>query len=196
MLSVQADHAIYEVVSGERRLRAAKIAGLSKVPCIILNDAEKAEEIALIENIQRQDLHPIELSRALKKICESRGWGGQSELKEKLGVSRSTVSELLKLGDFSDLIQEKILEKNIRGREQFRKLLSLKSDEQRLSEIEQFTTMTDSKDSKPLKIGARSLLRLAISSEGIKIQKGKLANLSSEDKQSVKNILMEVIDDL
>lgn len=196
VLAIQADHAVYEVVSGERRLRAAKIVGLSKVPCIILNDSEKAEEIALIENIQRQDLHPIELSRALKKICESRGWGGQTELKTKLGVSRSTISELLKLGDFSELIQDKILEKNIRGREQFRKLLSLKSDEQRLSEIEQFTNTTDSKESKSLKIGTRSLLRLAIDSEGFKIQKGKLANLSDEEKENVKNILMEVIDEL
>jgi ParB family chromosome partitioning protein len=196
VLSIQADHAVYEVVSGERRLRAAKIAGLSKVPCIILRDSEKAEEIALIENIQRQDLHPIELSRALKKICESRGWGGQTELKTKLGVSRSTVSELLKLGEFSEIIQDKILEKNIRGREHFRKLLSLKSDEQRLAEIEGFSKVPHSKISKSLQIGNRSLLRLAIGPEGIKIQKGKLTNLSHPEKESVRNALMEVISSL
>lgn len=196
VLSIQADHALYEVICGERRLRAAKIAGLSKVPCIILHDSEKAEEIALIENIQRQDLHPIELSRALKKICETRGWGGQTELTTKLGVSRSTVSELLKLGDLSEHIQDKILEKNVRGREHFRKLLSLKSDEQRLAEIEKFNKEPHSKASDPSLIGTRSLLRVAIGPEGIKIQKGKLTNLSQSERESVKVALMEVISNL
>ena len=196
VLSVQADHAIYEVVSGERRLRAAKIAGLLKVPCIILNDSEKAEEIALIENIQRQDLHPIELSRALKKISETRGWGGQTELTTKLGVSRSTISELLKLGELSENIQDRILEKNVRGREQFRKLLSLKSDEQRLSEIEKFNQEPHSKISKSSLISAHSLLRVAIGPEGIKIQKGKLTSLSQSEKDSVKDALMEIISSL
>jgi ParB family chromosome partitioning protein len=196
VLSVQADHASYEVISGERRLRAAKLAGLSKVPCIILLDSEKAEEIALIENIQRQDLHPIELSRALKKICETRGWGGQTELKTKLGISLSTVSELLKLGTLSDQIQEKILEKNIRGRESFRRLLSLKTDEQRLKEIDQFSQEPHSKMVKASSLGSRSLLRIAISTEGIKIQKGKLSNLSQSEKQSVKSALVEIIDSL
>jgi ParB family chromosome partitioning protein len=196
VLSVQSDHAIFEVVSGERRLRAAKMAGLSKVPCIILKDSEKAEEIALIENIQRQDLHPIELSRALKKICESRGWGGQSELKSKLGVSRSTVSELLKLGDFSEIIQEKLLEKNVRGREQFRKLFSLKSDEERINQINKITQEPQSKIAASSNIGVRSLLRLAIGPEGIKIQKGKLNNLSLPEKEMVKNTLTEIISSL
>ena len=196
VLSVQSDHAVYEVISGERRLRAAKIAGLLKVPCIILNDTEKAEEIALIENIQRQDLHPIELSRALNKICEARGWGGQTELKKKLGISLSTISELLKLGDFSEHVQDKILEKNSRGREYFRKLLSLKSDEQRFQEIEAFSQEPNSKVSKSSQVTVRSLLRLAIGPDGIKIQKGKLSNLSQSEKESVKNALLEVISGL
>lgn len=187
------DRSVYEVVSGERRLRAAKIAGLTKVPCIILQNGEKAEEIALIENIQRQDLHPIELSRALKKMCETRGWGGQTELKEKLGISLSTISELLKLGEFSEVVQNTLLEKNIRGRDYFRKLFALKNDELRFLEIEGFAKEPGEKISKTSPSGNRSLLRMAIGPEGLKIQKGKLSSLTKEEKIEVKNALLEVI---
>jgi ParB family chromosome partitioning protein len=196
VLSIQSEHATYEVISGERRLRAAKIAGLSKVPCIILLDSEKAEEIALIENIQRQDLHPIELSRALKKICETRGWGGQTELKTKLGISLSTVSELLKLGTLSDQVQEKILEKNIRSRKSFRELLTLKTDEQRLGLIDQYGQEIKFKTEKKAQKDVRSLLKLAIGPDGIKIQKGEMMNLSRLDKEKVKSILQDIISDL
>jgi hypothetical protein len=105
-------------------------------------------------------------------------------------------SELLKQVTLSDEVQEKILEKNIRGRESFRRLLSLKTDEQRLKEIDQFSQEPHSKMVKASSLGSRSLLRIAISTDGIKIQKGKLSNLSQSEKQSVKNALVENIDSL
>jgi ParB family chromosome partitioning protein len=81
----------FEVVSGERRLRAAKLLKMEKVPCIIIED-EKAEEVALIENIQRTDLHPVELGDALKSLLSEANWGSVSKLAEKLGKNQSTVS--------------------------------------------------------------------------------------------------------
>ncbi len=97
VLRIDSDVVHFEVVSGERRLRAAKQLGLLKVPCIIITDEHKAEEIALIENVQRQDLHPVELARTLKKLMDKIGYGAQSELKSKVGLSQPKISELVKL---------------------------------------------------------------------------------------------------
>jgi len=77
----------FEVVSGERRLRAAKIVGLTKLPCIIIDD-NQAEEVALIENIQRENLHPIELADALAKLLDEKKHGQQIEMAEKIGSDR------------------------------------------------------------------------------------------------------------
>ena len=189
------DDVVFEVVSGERRLRAAKIAELLKVPCIIIDDNLKAEEIALIENIQRQDLHPVELARSLKLLTEHRGWGSQNELREKIGISASSLSELLKLNDLTQNVQEMILAKNIRGREIFRKLFELINDEQRI----QFLTGVSQKSVKggmERRLTMQSILRIALDSSGIKVQKTKLAKLSSEDRLLVKNALISILEEL
>lgn len=194
-VATEEDDVAFEVVSGERRLRAAKIASLSKVPCIIIDDHQKAEEIALIENIQRQDLHPVELARSLKLLTEHRGWGSQSELKEKIGLPASSISELLKLNELSSEIQEMILSKNIRGREIYRKLFDLKNDEQRVQFLMGVSKET-SEGSPSRKLTMQSILRIGLDSSGIKVQKTKLAKLSQEDRVLVKNALSEILDEL
>jgi ParB family chromosome partitioning protein len=105
----------YELISGERRLRAAKIAGLKKVPCVIktINDDE-ALEIALIENLQREDLNPVEEARAYKVLKDRFGMT-QEEIAEKVGKDRATVANkmrLLKLPDevLNGLVSGKISE--------------------------------------------------------------------------------------
>lgn len=86
----------FEVVSGERRLRAAKLAGLMQVPCIILEDVSIANEVAIVENIHRQELHPIEYGLAFKSLLKSRSFASQADLAVKLSIRKSLVSECIK----------------------------------------------------------------------------------------------------
>lgn len=87
----------YEIVAGERRWRASKKAGLTEIPCIIRNDDErKSKEIALIENIQREDLNPIEKAKGFKQLIDEYGLK-QQELADIMGMNRSTVTNCLRI---------------------------------------------------------------------------------------------------
>ena len=87
----------YELIAGERRLRAAKAAGLATVP-VVLRDTEDADLLreALIENIHREDLGPIELAEAFRQLLEELGLK-QEELAERVGVSRSHIANTIRL---------------------------------------------------------------------------------------------------
>ena len=87
----------YEVVTGERRLRAAKLAGLATVP-VVLRDSEDADLLreALIENIHREDLNPIELGEAFRQLLDELGLK-QEELADRVGVSRSHIANTIRL---------------------------------------------------------------------------------------------------
>ncbi len=87
----------YELISGERRLRAAKMAGLKRVPCIVRPAGEEETlELALIENLQREDLNPLEEARAYKMLKERFGLT-QEEIAKKVGKDRATVANSLRL---------------------------------------------------------------------------------------------------
>ena len=89
----------YQIIAGERRFRASKIAGLSEIPAIILDkDDRKAAEIALIENIQREDLNPVEEAMAYKSLAEEYGLT-QEDLSFKVGKSRSAIANTVRLLD-------------------------------------------------------------------------------------------------
>lgn len=94
----------YEILAGERRWRAAQLAGLTEVPVIIrLMDDKSALALALIENIQREDLSAIEQARALARLAEEFSLTHQ-QIAELIGKSRATVSNLLRLLSLPDLI--------------------------------------------------------------------------------------------
>ena len=87
----------YMIVAGERRWRASKIAGLTEIPCIVRdNDERKNREIALIENIQREDLNPIEKARGFKQLLDEYELT-QQELADMVGISRSALANTVRL---------------------------------------------------------------------------------------------------
>ncbi len=96
----------FELVAGERRYRAAKIGGLEEIPALIrpMSDQE-AMEIALVENLQRRDLDPIEESSAYLKLIEQLGWT-QENLSQRVGKSRSHIANYLRLLALGEEIQE------------------------------------------------------------------------------------------
>ena len=96
----------YELVAGERRWRAAKIAGLERVPALIrARDDAEAIELALIENVAREDLSPIEEARACAALVEELGLT-REEVGRRIGRSRVAVSNLLRLLDLPDEVVE------------------------------------------------------------------------------------------
>ncbi|MCS7204239.1 MAG: ParB/RepB/Spo0J family partition protein [Leptospiraceae bacterium] len=115
----------YVIISGERRWRAAKMAGFKKIPAIIKNDLDeiKSLEMAIIENIQREDLTPIEEAKAYEKLIELTKWNIK-QVAEKVGKDRSTVSNLLRLLKLPEEIQDLVNEKKITAG-QVRPLLSI-----------------------------------------------------------------------
>lgn len=98
----------FELVVGERRLRAAQIAGIEKIPAVIKDySEEKALELALIENIQREDLNPIEEASAYKMILE-REMITQEELSGRVGKSRSYIANMIRLLDLPQDVRDHV----------------------------------------------------------------------------------------
>lgn len=112
-LVVQKKDKYYEIIAGERRWRAARIAGLKEVPVIIKDYSEReVVEIALIENIQREDLNPIEEAQAYKRLLEEYNLK-QDEVAERVSKSRTAVTNSMRLLKLSDKVQEMLIDEMI-----------------------------------------------------------------------------------
>lgn len=100
---------MYRIIAGERRWRAARMAGLSEIPVVIMDaDEQKSAEMALVENIQRENLNPIEEAEAIEALMDDFGLT-QDEASKRIGRSRSTVANLLRLLDLPDSVREFII---------------------------------------------------------------------------------------
>jgi ParB family chromosome partitioning protein len=98
----------FELVAGERRWRAAQLAGLQKIPAVVRElDAKSAAAIALIENIQREDLNPLEEAHAFLRLIEDFDLTHQ-QVADSVGRSRATVSNLLRLLDLADPVKQQV----------------------------------------------------------------------------------------
>ena len=99
----------YQIIAGERRFRASKMAGLSEVPVVILSSTEEeAAEIALIENIQREDLNPIEEAAAYRALAVEYHLT-QEEISRRIGKSRSAIANALRLLDLPDPVRARVI---------------------------------------------------------------------------------------
>lgn len=189
----------YEVVSGERRLRAAKIAGLEKVPCILIKDENKAEEISIIENVQRQDLHPLELVTAYRSLLDKKICNSMQEVADKIGTSKSSVVEVMNLQNLPETTKALIVANNIKSRRLFRTLLA--SDAAKHNEIIQNYIAPPSldgvKQEKKRSLTKRAnVLAIVLEGNNISITHNKISSLSLESKEELKCLLRDVFFEL
>lgn len=98
----------YQLVAGERRVRAARMAGLERIPAVVRQLADQQQlELALVENLQREDLDPIEAARAYRQLIDEFAFS-QEDLAARVGRARSTVANTLRLLDLHDVVQDAV----------------------------------------------------------------------------------------
>ena len=137
-LSVRRMGNAYELIAGERRLRAAQIAGVTDIPCIIMRMDEKESGMAaLIENLQRQDLDFIEEAMGIRRLLEAHGMS-QEQAARLLGKSQSAVANKLRLLKHSEAVLLALRESGLTERHA-RALLRLPSEEEKLAAITEIT---------------------------------------------------------
>ncbi len=132
-LIVRPAEGYFELIAGSRRLEALRRLRWRKAPCIILDvDDKTAYEIALIENLQRETLDPIEEAIAFKKYVDEYGWGSVTELARRIGKSQEYVSQRLRLLKLPDEIKDLIRQKRL-APSAARELLQLPKNEDRIT---------------------------------------------------------------
>ncbi|MGN1337590.1 MAG: ParB/RepB/Spo0J family partition protein [Candidatus Coprovivens sp.] len=106
----------YEIIAGERRYKAAQMAGLTTVPAVISNiDDNKSAEVALVENVQRRDLTAIEEARSYKQLLD-KGYLTQEQLAKRMGLSQPSIANKLRLLNLDEEVQQALLEEKISER--------------------------------------------------------------------------------
>lgn len=130
-LLVRKDADGYEIIAGERRYQASKIAGLTEIPVIIKDvDDQKMLEIALIENLQRSDLNPIEEAKGYKQLIKSNGMT-QEALSKAVSKSRSAITNSLRLLDLPEQVQQYLFDGRLTAGHA-RAILAVPFEEQRI----------------------------------------------------------------
>ena len=148
----------YEIIAGERRYKAAEMAGLTKVPAVIANiDDNTSAEVALVENIQRKNLTAIEEAKSFKNLLD-KGYLTQDELAKKMGLSQSAVSNKLRLLNLDEEVQDALLQEKISERHA-RALLQLENPDSQKNWLhkiikERMTVRQLDLELKKIKVGA------------------------------------------
>jgi len=140
-LSVRRCQGGYELICGERRLRAAQLAGLTEIPCILMQmDDRESGTAAIVENLQRQDLDFVEEARGISRLMTQ--WGmSQEQTARLLGKSQSAVANKLRLLRHSDAVLQALLDAELTERHG-RALLKLRGEEEKLLAIDQIRSQS------------------------------------------------------
>ena len=134
------ENGFYQIIAGERRWRAARLAGLAEIPAVVLDaDDEKATELALIENLQRQDLNPVEEAMGYRRLMEEYGMT-QERAAERVGKSRPAVANALRLLALPQEILEMLADGRLSAGHA-RAILTLKSESQQLSAAQKIAAL-------------------------------------------------------
>ena len=211
----------YEIIAGERRWRAAKMAGLDEIPAVVMTGDElKVAEVALIENLQRKDLNPIEEAMAYRALIEKFGLK-QEEVAQQAGKSRSAVANMLRLLELPDEILELVQDEKL-SMGHARALLGLENEDQMLplaemtmekelsvreveSLVRKYNAVSDeepavAEDStaKQRRIYMKELEDKARGALGRKVKiretgKKKIVELSYEDDEDLENLLKNLV---
>jgi ParB family chromosome partitioning protein len=136
----------FEIIAGERRFRAAKQAGMSEVPCIEHDIPDnEALELSIVENIQRKDLNVFEQAQSIMALAEMYGYTHE-EIALKIGKSRVTVSELIRVTDLPAEIRQKCLEMGINSKTFLLELTKLEDPAKMIKILEQYGQNSFSRD--------------------------------------------------
>lgn len=126
----------YRIISGERRFRASTAAGLETIPCVIKNlDENQILEIALVENLQRKDLHPFEEADGLQVLLKKFNYTHE-HIAKKIGKSRSSVTEILTLANLPDEVRDAALAAEITAKTMLLGVARLETVEEQLAMIQ------------------------------------------------------------
>ncbi|MCK5055286.1 MAG: ParB/RepB/Spo0J family partition protein [Candidatus Aminicenantes bacterium] len=136
----------FEIIAGERRFKAGKLAGLNEIPAIVYDIADnEALEISIIENIQRKDLEIFEHAFSLKSLSDLYGYTHQ-DIADKIGKSRVTITELLRITDLPPDVVEKCSELNIKSKTFLLELVKLEDRKQMLEVLKSYRDKPFSRD--------------------------------------------------
>jgi ParB family chromosome partitioning protein len=120
----------YQIIAGERRYQAAKLAGLQRIPCIEVDvDARGMLEISLIENLQRRDLTAFEEAAAIQRLCDQFRYT-HGEIARKLGKSRTVITEILSLNRLPEDVQERCRQADIISKSMLLQIVRLRTAEE------------------------------------------------------------------
>ncbi len=176
----------YELVAGERRTKAAKIAGLKKIPAIIKDfDDQEMMEIALIENIQREDLNPMDEALSISNIIKLKGYT-QEEFASKFGKSRTYVTNLLGLLKLPEEVKRLVEKKAISM--SHARVLSKIDDEDKVNELAKKIVTDD--------ISVRDLERMSqdVKNESLKSKVSSSKRMGDHKFRMYENIIMDNLD--